>query len=86
MSDAKHPTTIPLQCPGDLDQEEIDALLSREQTREVRKLKPTAFLRFVEMGPQVRVLEQGFAPEDWDGGMLEWREVPTVSRKDAGYG
>lgn len=88
----EHPTTVTCPNCGDVTQQEFllpqftCGACDRSFAWPVRRMKPTAFLRFVEMGPQVRVLEQGFVPADGYGGMVEWREVPTVSRKDAGYG
>ncbi len=43
-------------------------------------------LRWVEMGPKVRVLQQAYAPAHGYGGKIQWRRVPTVGRKEAGYG
>ena len=40
-------------------------------------------LRYVAMGPGALTLEQAWGPAD--GGQIEWRPVPILSRKEAGY-
>lgn len=50
-----------------------------------RPMRALPDLRYIEMGPIVRVLQQAWVPADGYGGMVEWRDVPAVSRKEAGY-
>lgn len=55
-------------------------------TSERRPMRALPDLRWVEMGPGVRVLQQAHAPADGYGGRIEWRDVPVVGREEAGYG